>query len=187
MSLQSLLLRGVEPVIGASLSSLLMRTVGGVAGRTGRLTEKILIDVRDAVENRLGKLSPSDRGLVTRLARAIDLAQRIAGRITRGTGRLPYPNEVPRLPGTDEGEGRTFTYVTVVSDPNRDTHRGSSVRVVFTSTRLLTADEVYRASLTAMQRGQYGAEYRSIVRGLEAMPDARVTMLSVYRGTLNVV
>lgn len=143
--------------------------------------------MRQAVESRLGGLSPSDRGLVTRIARAIDAAQRIAGRITsRTTGRLPYPNEVPRMPGTIAGDDG-YTYVTVISDPNRDTHRGSSVRVVFHSDRILSASEARRAALAAMTRGQVAEGSAGKVPGLQALDDPDFTLISVYRGTLNVV
>lgn len=153
----------------------------------GRLTSDVLIDVRQAVESRLGTLSPSDRGLVTRIARAIDSAQRIAARITNQTGRLPYPGEVPVMPGTvGAGEGG-YTYVTVISDPFRDTHRGSSVRVVFHSDRILTASEARRAALAAMSRGQVAEGSAGKVPGLQALPDPDFTLISVYRGTLNVV
>ena len=185
MALWALLAAGAESFVARSLTGRLVQT----AGTRGRLTERIREAIVDEFERRSKPLSRAERDEMRRVVDAVNQAQRVAGRLDNADRpnhpRMPKPGEVGRLPGTGNAGGDRYTYTVLVHTSDMSADGRSSMMVVVESDELLPGSEVRARAIEMVEMGT--AVTRSSYRSANPrmVIPTQVTVVSVYRGSLN--
>lgn len=185
MSLASLLARGLEATVSASLSKLLRRVTGAGQVYRGNLVQSVIDLAIQAVESRLGALSGSDRYQTTRVIRATNAAQRLAIRMQNGTAGRLYPSDFTPLPGTSSTGAHEYTYKVVIFTDDGLGRRSNEVVYTFTSSNILSFDQVRAQAVQGLARANLSDDYRAQVPGLQSTTDVHVTLISAYRGRID--
>ena len=186
MALSNLLRLGVEGIISGYLGEVLSRE----NGRRGNLTERVIANAVERVGQRVNWNQAGTRSELVRIIRAVNQSQLVARRMYRIESNtmqpLPLPHEYPRLPGTGNRGGNSFTYTVVIDLYARLPDGRTSLTHVVRSDIPLNSRAIEAEAAAAIARGPVVTRQGSAPVELEPTRIAGFRIVSAYIGSPDV-